>query len=322
MSDLTETGSRARSIAQIAGLCGLLVLATACRNFVGGLGGGAGLPGTSPMGGPSGTPLPSTQLPSGEVSPPSLEWPDDGTPQDTSGGSGASGEDPAQLPQDALPEGAETRMGEPLPGDASALPGSGSSNPAGSDAAGEGLDPSAVDWSDGYESLGGVYGDQSGAYETQAQRVAAAERALQESIADYDSELLEESRAAPQAPADATSSTGIGPRAASGSMSGSAPPGGPLPNASGTNASGTARDATASQAAGASAGGSGSGGAEAPDARAGDGGVDREPPDSSSDREQDDDVVARQLREAAEAETDPELKEKLWEEYRRYKEGL
>ncbi len=36
----------------------------------------------------------------------------------------------------------------------------------------------------------------------------------------------------------------------------------------------------------------------------------------------DDDVVARQLREAAEKETDPELKKKLWEEYRRYKEGI
>lgn len=36
----------------------------------------------------------------------------------------------------------------------------------------------------------------------------------------------------------------------------------------------------------------------------------------------DDDVVARQLREAAEKENDPELKRKLWEEYRRYKEGL
>jgi len=36
----------------------------------------------------------------------------------------------------------------------------------------------------------------------------------------------------------------------------------------------------------------------------------------------DDDVVARQLREAAEKETDPVLKKKLWEEYRRkYKEG-
>ena len=33
----------------------------------------------------------------------------------------------------------------------------------------------------------------------------------------------------------------------------------------------------------------------------------------------DDDVFARQLREAAVKETDPELKEALWEEYRRYK---
>ena len=33
----------------------------------------------------------------------------------------------------------------------------------------------------------------------------------------------------------------------------------------------------------------------------------------------DDDVIARQLREAAQAETDPRVKEKLWEEYRKYK---
>ncbi|MCY3885682.1 MAG: hypothetical protein OXG24_12305, partial [Gammaproteobacteria bacterium] len=36
----------------------------------------------------------------------------------------------------------------------------------------------------------------------------------------------------------------------------------------------------------------------------------------------DDDVVARQLREAAMAEEDPELKEELWEEYRKYKDGI
>lgn len=36
----------------------------------------------------------------------------------------------------------------------------------------------------------------------------------------------------------------------------------------------------------------------------------------------DDDVVARQLREAAEQETDPVVKEKLWQEYRKYKEGI
>ncbi len=36
----------------------------------------------------------------------------------------------------------------------------------------------------------------------------------------------------------------------------------------------------------------------------------------------DDDIVARQLREAAIEEKDPELKEKLWEEYRRYKTSV
>jgi hypothetical protein len=36
---------------------------------------------------------------------------------------------------------------------------------------------------------------------------------------------------------------------------------------------------------------------------------------------QDDDIVARQLREAAENETDPELREKLWEKYEEYKKN-
>jgi hypothetical protein len=35
----------------------------------------------------------------------------------------------------------------------------------------------------------------------------------------------------------------------------------------------------------------------------------------------DDDIVARQLREAAMKEIDPELREKLWQEYKRYKQG-
>jgi hypothetical protein len=35
----------------------------------------------------------------------------------------------------------------------------------------------------------------------------------------------------------------------------------------------------------------------------------------------DDDIVARQLREAAQQESDPELREKLWDEYRKYKTG-
>ena len=38
--------------------------------------------------------------------------------------------------------------------------------------------------------------------------------------------------------------------------------------------------------------------------------------------QRDDDILARQLREAAEQEPDAVLREKLWEEYRRYKAGL
>jgi hypothetical protein len=36
----------------------------------------------------------------------------------------------------------------------------------------------------------------------------------------------------------------------------------------------------------------------------------------------DDDIIARQIREAAEKETDPELRAKLWDEYRRYREAI
>ena len=46
------------------------------------------------------------------------------------------------------------------------------------------------------------------------------------------------------------------------------------------------------------------------------------PGDGDNLNTQDDDIVARQLREAAEKETDPELKEKLWKEYRDYKKSI
>jgi hypothetical protein len=56
---------------------------------------------------------------------------------------------------------------------------------------------------------------------------------------------------------------------------------------------------------GADSSGTGSGGAIPPDV--GDG--------------SDDDIIARQLREAAMSEEDPELREKLWQEYRDYKDS-
>jgi hypothetical protein len=52
---------------------------------------------------------------------------------------------------------------------------------------------------------------------------------------------------------------------------------------------------------------------------AGGGGRAAIPPDISDGNE--DDIVARQLREAAMAESDPELRDKLWQEYRNYKKS-
>ncbi|HLG53580.1 MAG TPA: hypothetical protein VI339_06715 [Steroidobacteraceae bacterium] len=54
-------------------------------------------------------------------------------------------------------------------------------------------------------------------------------------------------------------------------------------------------------------------------AGAGGGGPSKIPADIPDGR--DDDIVARQIREAAIKETDPELRAALWEEYRRYKKG-
>ncbi len=66
---------------------------------------------------------------------------------------------------------------------------------------------------------------------------------------------------------------------------------------------------------GKSTGGGGRGGTGGRSSGAG-ANVPPEVPDGS-----DDDIVARQIREAAEKETDPELRDKLWKEYIEYKKN-
>jgi hypothetical protein len=61
------------------------------------------------------------------------------------------------------------------------------------------------------------------------------------------------------------------------------------------------------------------GATETSEAEAGDVSNGRVPPDVGDGK--DDDIVARQLREAAMKEEDPELRERLWDEYRAYKFG-
>ncbi len=77
---------------------------------------------------------------------------------------------------------------------------------------------------------------------------------------------------------------------------------------------GSERGAT-SEGEGDSSGGGGVGGG-GPRGGSGASGVPSDIPDG-----RDDDIVARQLREAAMKETDPELRERLWDEYRKYKKA-
>jgi hypothetical protein len=99
--------------------------------------------------------------------------------------------------------------------------------------------------------------------------------------------------------------------------------------AGGQGAAAASEDADASAATGGSAspvdtGGGGSPAEQPPGAGGGSRGEAsaRPPPPADIPDGRDDDVVARQLREAAEKESDPELRKKLWDEYRRYKQGV
>ncbi|MDH4029829.1 MAG: hypothetical protein OEU49_03160, partial [Chromatiales bacterium] len=65
----------------------------------------------------------------------------------------------------------------------------------------------------------------------------------------------------------------------------------------------------------------GAGESTRPSNTSGPGGVGGSVPEDVGDG-RDDDIVARQLREAAQKEPDPELREKLWEEYRAYKNSV
>lgn len=88
--------------------------------------------------------------------------------------------------------------------------------------------------------------------------------------------------------------------------SGEGPTAGGVPGGRGQPAGGT----NGEQGGGGGVGGGGPRGGAGPNA------VPADIPDG-----RDDDIVARQLREAAMKETDPELRERLWEEYRQYKKS-
>jgi len=164
----------------------------------------------------------------------------------------------------------------------------------------------------------------AGAAKTSEERRAAIERKLDDSLGAFDAQIRkEQERVAKER--DARQATGVTTTASDGTAD---PQGqGPLDNSGSAATEGPNQDARGN------AGGRRSGSERRSNTHAGDlksekstgaagnqndnagnGATARQIPDGS-----DDDVVARRLRKAAEQETDPELKDKLWKEYIDYK---
>lgn len=150
--------------------------------------------------------------------------------------------------------------------------------------------------------------DQAGE-QTADEQVAVLDAELSAGLGEFDEMLLREQERVRAAAPMQDSAGGVGSGAGNdGTAEGAEGEGGESGAESGDGSDGSDGDE----------GGASRGGGAGPGARQ-QGGKQAAPadiPDGS-----DDDVVARQLREAAEKETDPELKKKLWEEYRKYKQG-
>jgi hypothetical protein len=169
---------------------------------------------------------------------------------------------------------------------------------------------------------------------TDAEEVAALDAKLGGSLAEFDQLLLEEARKAQvreqdgrsRGPSSAGSNGGAARKGARGSDRGGRSTGGAAgggePQAGDRESSaseGSASDRDADPRGSAGEKGSAGGRVDGADPGA-TAGVGVTPPDVGNGS--DDDIVARQIRKAAESETDPELRKKLWDEYRKYKQGV
>ena len=151
--------------------------------------------------------------------------------------------------------------------------------------------------------------------QTPEEQIAALDALLNAGLGEYDEKLLrEQERIKAQAPNNNSAGGGGG---TGGSGDGSEGEGSEGESESeGQNSDGTAGDARDNEGASGQQQGGPVDSSSGSTPQGNDSDLPSDIPDGS-----DDDVVARQLREAAEKETDPELKAKLWEEYRRYKRG-
>lgn len=171
---------------------------------------------------------------------------------------------------------------------------------------------------------------QPAAVATEAEQVALLDEKLNDSLEAFDKLLLDEARKARAREAEAGAADGGG--GGSGNRSGKRAAGsrgagsGEEESTGSERSAGESKDSGSEEAAqggprgtaqdgspGGPVGGREPGAPGSPSASA-------PPPDVGDGN--DDDIVARQIRKAAEAEPDPELRKKLWDEYRKYKQGL
>ena len=136
---------------------------------------------------------------------------------------------------------------------------------------------------------------------TPAEQVAILDARLERGTGEFDAMILEEQAAQRRAAREQAASQ---PPAGSGGTADSSPEGG-MADAGGYSVGGGMP--------GAGMPGSGGGSSHIPQNTA------KYPPPADIPSGTDDDVVARQLREAAMREPDPVVREKLWDEYRKYK---
>jgi hypothetical protein len=152
----------------------------------------------------------------------------------------------------------------------------------------------------------------AGRAQTSEERAAELDRQLGRALEEFDGLLLEEQRrlAEEAGAAPAGSAPGGGAAGGAGSSSGELSEAADGQGARAVDGSNETPVGPESGTQSGAAGGAAGGGDASP----------RVPPDVGDGN--DDDIIARQLREAAMEEQDPELREKLWDEYRRYKESL
>ena len=166
--------------------------------------------------------------------------------------------------------------------------------------------PGASETSPSNENIFYTTGADFGEAKSQVEETAELEGAFLSSLGDFDDSLLkEEEKVAARVPSQresgSSSASGSSGRAGDSGDTDSGESGASEEQGEGT--AGTAQDSTSR---------SGSQGSGVEQSTYGAPGGKLPPPE-------DDDIVARQLREAAEKEPDPELKKKLWEEYWKYK---